>query len=101
MDRHIAVAVFYCDHRDMFKRRSEHILAGLLDQLLRMVPQDCCVLERVLDKYRHARLHNIPLPIVDLIMDVSCKFKMTFIVIDGLDACDNLDEIMPNLRKLS
>ena len=100
-DRRIAVAVFYCDRRDMLKRHSVHILASLLDQLLRIVPPECCVLERVVDKYRQAQLNDIPLPVVDLIMDVSCKFDRTFVVIDGLDVCDNVGDMIPDLMRLS
>jgi hypothetical protein len=99
-DPQIAVLIFYCKRTDPMKCDPTTLLASLLDQLLRVVPSETLAVTNMIKRYQHVQSTN-KLPLTNLIMDLSGELKKTFVIIDALDECDDLEILLPQITKLA
>ena len=94
------VLLFYCEKKDPAKSDPTNVLASLLRQLLRAVPPSSPTLSRLLEQYEFSQTLE-ELPLTDLILELAHEFKRTFVIIDGLDECDDLDSILLEISRLA
>jgi hypothetical protein len=75
------------------------LLASLLDQLLRVVPSESLAVTNMVKRHQDVQSTN-KLPLANLIVDLSRGLE-TFVIIDALDECNDLANLLPQLRKLA
>ncbi|KAF8347174.1 hypothetical protein F5887DRAFT_49123 [Amanita rubescens] len=96
----LAVAFFYCELQDPLKRDPTNVLSNLLAQLLRKVSRGKPAVTNLLKQCPNPQsVHDFDL--TELILEFAREFDKTFVVIDAVDECDNLAELLPALTTLA
>ncbi len=96
----LAVAFFYCELQDPLKRDPTHVLSSLLAQLLRKVPRGKPAVTNLLAQCPNPQsIHDFDL--TELILEFAREFDKTFIVVDAVDECEDLAELLPALTALA
>lgn len=96
----LAVAYFYCEFQDPVKRDPTNVLSSLLAQILRKIPRGSSSVNSLLERCPNPQsAHDFDLP--DLIMEFAREFDRTFVVIDAVDECDDLAQLLPALTDLA
>lgn len=96
----LAVVFFYCEFQDPVKRDPMNVLSSLFAQLLRKVPPGSSAVTSLLERYPNPEsVHNFDLP--DLVMEFAQEFDKAFVVIDAVDECEDLAQLLPALTDLA
>ncbi|KAM6503941.1 hypothetical protein JOM56_000884 [Amanita muscaria] len=96
----IPVLYFYCEYDVPTRHDSTNIFASLLHQIILSTPLHSPHLSQTVNRYQLTRDIN-DLPLTDLILELSKVYEKTFIVIDGLDECSDLEGILTELTILA
>ena len=95
-----AVLTFSCECQHPANHDRTRLLASLLNQLLLRAADENLVVDNLLNAYQH--VHSVDqLPFVSLITELSRKFEKTFVIIDALEQCHELQGLLPDLVKLA
>ena len=96
----IGLAYFYCDVSDAKKRNVTDILSSLVVHLLAWQPSD----QSVLDKTYEDCMEGLSKPSDDRLHEVLKQFisgfEMTYILIDALDECQSMGNILEFIETL-
>lgn len=88
------VVFFYC-HDTSARYDSRSILASLLRQLLKYTPPDFSKFSRILKDYNEIKLvDDYDFMLTELLREISFLHEKTFIVIDALNECSNLEAML-------
>ncbi len=93
-DENTAVSYIYCNSRDADKSNSTILIGTILKQLCLQQNKLPTLLEALHDRLEKER-SKIPSwnELADLILPTVSKFKQTFIVVDGLDECEESEKL--------
>ena len=94
------MAYFYCDVSDAKKRNVTDILSSLVFHLLTWQPSDLSLLHRTYDD----SMDGLSKPFDDLLLHILKQFmsgfEMTYILIDALDECLKMGQILKFIHTL-
>ena len=96
----IGLAYFYCDVSDSQKRNAFDILSSLVINLLSWEPQTQSVLEKAYDDCRNGVSKPPNDRLLEVLKQFISGFKMAYILIDALDECLKVREILDFIQTL-
>ena len=100
----IGKAYFYCDISDVRKRRVTDILSSLVIHLLAWEPHDKSLLDKTYKVHQDGLSKPSDEKLLKILGQFISGFEETYILVDALDECLNMEEILnfiENLHKLA
>ena len=93
-DQSVGLAYIYCEfcHRD--EQRFEDLLASLLKQLCQDRPFLPDIVRHFYNRHKNKRTRPLLEEIIQALMSVTVMYSRVFIVVDGLDECQNSDNCL-------
>ena len=88
------MAYFYCDVSDAKKRNATDILSSLVVHLLAWQPSDQSFLHKTYDDCMDGLSKPFDDKLLDILRQFISGFEMTYILIDALDECLKMGEIL-------
>ena len=96
----IGLGYFYCDVSDSQKRNVSDILSSLVVNLLSWEPQIQSILEKAYDDCRNGVSKPSNDRLLEVLKQFISGFKLVYILIDALDECLNVREILDFIQAL-
>ena len=96
----IAVAYFYCDVSDSKKRNVTDILNSLILHLLSWQPSSHSLIDKTYDDCMHGISKPSDDKLLEVLRQLISGFDMAYILIDALDECIDLIEILAFIETL-
>ncbi|KLJ08471.1 hypothetical protein EMPG_16100 [Blastomyces silverae] len=94
-----ALAYFYFDFTNPGKMAPESMIRSLIQQFCHKC-RDIPLLERIFDMFRKSNFELEAPQLVDVLLETIESFEESFIVIDAIDVCSNVPELLPIIRDI-
>ena len=96
-NQNVGLAFLYCDYKEAKKQSLDNLLASLVHQL---VTRKIILVEEISSIYRH-HVNRKTRPsrneLLTLLQDAVKCYSQTFIIVDALDECSEIDDARGNL----